>query len=156
TAIAVVGFFAGVIRREPAARFFLLGGVLACVPPCGAVPSIRLLMLASTGAAGLLGIGLVAAWRSTSRARRIGPAALAVLHGPLALLLFALTAASLALIEQRLARASATIDELGLAGERCVVFVQAPLINAYIGMQRDTLGLPNPKHTLTLGTSERP
>ena len=154
---AVVAFSATLLKRERAARFFLVGALLACVPACGTFPSVRLLLLASVGATGFLGMAIVDGWRTGVRSRRAPALILAILHGPLALIQFAASAASLPLLEGRLARASASLDALALGSARCVVYAHAPmLLNGYFGLHRDAAGLPNPAYGITLGASERP
>ncbi|MCC6899380.1 MAG: hypothetical protein IT377_10425 [Polyangiaceae bacterium] len=157
-ALAVAWLFREALAKSASARFFLLSLGFATLPACGTLPAGRLLVLASVAAAGLLGEGLVLASRpGRSRASRVACGLLAVMHGPLAAVAFVGSTFALDAVEQRLGVASADLDALGLQGSSCVVFVHAPmLVNGYLLAQRESRGLPSPRFTLNLSSTDRP
>lgn len=69
-AIAVAAALAP-LRRDPAARFFALGAVLACLPSAGTLPSDRNLFLAGFAAFGLLALVVRRAAEQPSWPRRV-------------------------------------------------------------------------------------
>lgn len=54
TLIAFISIFIPVIRKNPTARFFLLGMIISVIPICATHPSNRLLLIVGFGAMGLM------------------------------------------------------------------------------------------------------
>ncbi len=52
-----------ILRREPLARFWAFGMLLAVIPSCATFPTVRQLFYTSLGSAGLMAILVVHAWR---------------------------------------------------------------------------------------------
>lgn len=108
-----------VLRREPVARTWALGSVLACLPIAGTFPADRLLVFVGVGAAGLVAMVLVdVATRRprASLARRAGAAGLVVIHCVLGPLLLPIRARSM----ETVARSFEHIDR-AVPGDRSIV-----------------------------------
>ncbi len=105
---ALAWLFAPLLRREPAARFFALGGALSLLPICATIPTNRTLPFVSLAAAGVLAIALARHAEGSAPAS----AGVAARRGRFAVLLLGLLAAAHLLVGPLLAPAMALVTRL--------------------------------------------
>jgi hypothetical protein len=151
---------APLLRRDPLARFWAAGMVLAAIPVGATIPMDRLLTFAGIGASGLLAqfLGSVLAAEGTPRGlhwrtpAKVLAWSLVAVHAVLAPIVFPLRAANPLgprWVEQRLyVRLAPGLD----LEDRTVVIVNAPSpVNAsYLILRRELDGLSVPRHTRVL------
>lgn len=159
-ALAAVAL-APLLRRDPVARFFGLGAVLAVIPVCAAFPMSRLTLVPGFGLIGLIA-QLVHAWRERApwlpraRARRWVTATFAVVAGGSHLVLspplLLLAQRQIEVVERETARLDRGLPAAGLDG-RHLVIVNAPdpLLALYLLPQRTTRGDSLPASMVWLG-----
>jgi hypothetical protein len=145
-AVAVLG---PTLRRDPRARRWAAGLVLACVPFCAAFPMERLLFFPSLGWAGLLGLAVAAAAPVSAAPPPVGRAlgALAAVHGPVAALLLLGKTASLPLQGAVFTEAAAAAPrDPALAGHQLVFLNGTDFAPVYLALLRwlDPAGPPAP------------
>lgn len=155
--------FSRLLYRDPLARFWATGMVLAAVPIASTFPGDRLLGFVSIGAMGLVAQFLAAALRQREllgdgRLRRIGAGVLAamllVANVVLAPPLLVLRSRSMVAVGRVLDRAEAGIPREGITGKTLVI-VNTPsdALAAYVQIMRVSRGQPRPAHVLWFATA---
>ena len=149
-----VALFAPLCRRDPLARFFAVGALVAVVPISSTFPADRLLWFVGIGA-----MGLVARWLEL-RPRAWWAAIVAVLlvfiHVVVAAPLLAVRSRSMETVSRPLRRADASIPPYRL-GDGMLVLVNPPsdVFAAYVVILRASEGRPlPPTRWLATGTSD--
>lgn len=161
--LAAIGLAcARLFRRDPLARFFATGMVLAAIPVASTFPADRLLSFVSIGALGLVAQLVAAALGDRAqlgdgRVRRIACVLLAgiliLVHLVLAPPLLVLRARSMVAVARVLDRADAGIPPA--ANGKTVVIVNTPsdALAAYIQIMRASRRLERPAHVYWLATA---
>lgn len=153
--------FAPLLRRERMARFFALGMALAVLPLCSVFPMDRVLMLASFGGVGLIGMFLAgvvdkAAWLPDTKGRRRVAQTVAIvlffIHGVLAPLGLLAESYLPAAFGNELKNTIRSVPiEADLEGrELIVVNMPDAFISSYIPIFRALDGHSVPRHTYAL------
>lgn len=160
--IAIVGLAcARLLRRDPAARFFATGMVLAAVPISSTFPADRLLTFVGLGAMGLVAQLIAAALRhrdqlGTNRLRRalcvIVAVVMILVHLVLAPLLLVLRSRSMIAVGRVIDRADAGIPN---DPARTVIIAAAPsdALAGYTPIMRASRGQVCPPHLYWLATA---
>ena len=158
------------LKQDRRARFWLAGSLMCLLPVASTVPHSRLLIAASLGFAGFLGL-LFAAWRdqalflgeAPTRLRRILTSVilclLMLLQLGLSTLLLPVEMVSLRLAGDSLINSGAKSWKLGgLGPETTPILINPPLSSAggYINAVRDYMGLPVTRNTWLLASGTRP
>ena len=154
------------LRRDARARFWLTGALLCLVPVASTVPHSRLLIAASLGAAGFLGL-LLAAWRQGELARGLMPRFLVApmlglllfLHLGMSALLLPLEVVSMRLLGDTYLNSGARNWQLeALPAGTTPVLINPPLSSAggYINGVRAYYGLPVTAQTWLLASGMKP
>lgn len=150
------------VRRDPRARFFVLGAVLATVPVCAQFPHDRLLPFIGIGGMGLLALllepYLTEAYEGLSRKRRFALAGLTGLHLVLAPVWLPLRVRAPLDIERMVRAGERSIDDSPSVRAKTVVLMNPP-VDAYAGYvppMRAAEQRPRPAaiHWLATGASE--
>lgn len=155
---------ARLLRRDPTARFFATGMLLAALPVASTFPADRLLTFTSLGAMGLLAQLIAAALRrrellGDGRPRRYAAVAIAylmvLLHLVLAPPFLVLRSRSMVAVGRVLDRADASIPA---APGRTVIIAATPsdALVGYVPIMRKSRGQPCPAHLYWLATSTTP
>ncbi|MBA3533073.1 MAG: hypothetical protein H0T73_14205 [Ardenticatenales bacterium] len=141
------------LRAHTLARFWLVGMVLATLPPAASLPANRLLFFVGLGAMGLLALFL-AQWRELMGARWVLARLLAMLHLGLAPLLLPLTAWSPRLFGQIEPAIAALPTDEALV-QQTLVIVNAPTFFAtgYLASIRAFHGQSVPARVRFLGST---
>jgi len=158
TLLVMVLLIAPLWRRDPRARFFTLGALLAVVPVCAQFPHDRLLPFVGIGAMGTIAL-LLQPWlagstQELSRRRRIALAGLLGLHLVLAPIWLPLRVRAPLDIERMVRAGERSIDDSPSVRDKTVVLVNPP-IDAYAGYvppMRASEGRPRPKAVRWLAT----
>ena len=153
-ALAAIAFaLRGVWRRDPAARFFTTGMLLATLPICATSPGDRLLVFVSFGAMGLVAIVIGDA---ATRAERSLAWLFGVLHLAFAPLLLAAKSASVPFALPH-AIADAAVPKTPDVATKTALFLNPPL-DGFAGMliaERVVRGEPHPEAVRTLAGMDR-
>ena len=155
---------ARLLRRDPAARFFATGMLLAAIPVASTFPADRLLTFTSLGAMGLVAqlIGAALCRRELlgdRKPRRIAAASIAyllvLLHLVLAPPFLVLRSRSMVAVARVLDRADASIPA---TTGRTVIIAATPsdALVGYVPIMRASRGQPCPAHLYWLATSTTP
>ena len=150
--------FAPIVKRDPIARFWLLGAALSTLPACGAFTADRLLPWVSMGAMGLTArffryyveeppeAGL---YRHVAR---IGAFCAVAAHLVLGPLLLPLRVTGNVQVSDALERAERSVPSDPSIRERVVVYVNPPAdpFASYVPVQRAVLGVPRAKNQFWL------
>ncbi|HEY5923037.1 MAG TPA: hypothetical protein VIV11_15260 [Kofleriaceae bacterium] len=159
--LAAIGLAcARLLRRDPTARFFATGMLLAAVPVASTFPADRLLTFISIGAMGLVAQLLAAAVRQREllgdgRLRRTAVSAIAVvlfiIHLVLAPPLLVLRSRSMVAVARVLDRAEASVP---FDPTRSVIIAGAPsdALVGYVPITRSSRSAPRPPHIHWLAT----
>ncbi len=161
TLIAITLACARLLRREPTARFFATGMLLAAVPVASTFPADRLLTFTSIGAMGLVAHLLAATFREREligdgRVRRFLVTALALvmvlLHLVLAPPFLVLRSRSMVAVARVLDRAERSVP---FDTSRTVIIASTPsdALGGYIPITRHSRNLPCPPHLYWLSTA---
>jgi hypothetical protein len=138
-------------RRDPMARFFATGLLLAAIPICATFPADRLLLFVGLG-----GMGLVAQLVASAEAvfERRAAVAMLVLHALLAPPLLAVRSRSMATVNAPLDLADRTIPKSADVTGKTVVLVNPPgdLFAAYVITTRIARGEPAPARVRVLSS----
>ncbi len=171
--LAYLGLFVGLmwvawplLKTDRRARFWLLGALLCLVPVASTIPHSRLLIAASVGAAGFLGL-LLQAWRTAglapSGARKAATTVLAailvVLHLGLSALLLPLEMVSMRMVGDNYLNSGAQSWDLSdIPRETTPILINPPLSSAggYINGVRAYQGLPVAAKTWLLASGLQP
>jgi hypothetical protein len=162
TLLVIALLAAPLLRRDPRARFFVLGALLATVPVCAQFPHDRLLPFIGIGGAGLIALllepWLTAAYAELSKKRRFALAGLAGLHLVLAPVWLPLRVRAPLDIERMVRAGERSIDDSPSVRDKTVVLMNPP-VDAYAGYvppMRAAEGRPRPAaiHWLATGASE--
>lgn len=161
--LLLLSAMAPLLRRDPAARFFAAGMVLAAVPVCATLPMDRLLTFAGVGASGLLARFWAFVFSegvdATTDARRRLPLPtkalawfLVAVHAVIAPIVLPFRAASPigpSWVERRLYVRAPLGPSIG---DRTLVVVNAPSVAhaTYVILLRDATGEPVPRYTRVL------
>ena len=155
------------LTREPAARFFALGMILALVPACATFPDDRLLYFAGFGGMGLLALFMTAVWRRvdwvpTSRLRKF-PLSVAVwffvfIHLVFSPLALATTANKVRIFGTIISRAAESLPSEPGVGDQTALIVNTPSVffSIYGPLMQGLEGHEVPGRTLTLGSGIYP
>ena len=154
-----------VLKHDRRARFWLLGALLCLVPVASTVPHSRLLIAASLGAAGFLGL-VFAAWRRGELAQgRLAKTVVSCLLGVLVFLQLGLSALLLPveMVSMRLAgdslvnQGARNWDLASIPTGATPILINPPLSSAggYINGVRDYEGLPVTNNTWLLASGTR-
>jgi hypothetical protein len=155
SAIALVVVLAPpLLRRDPTARFWATGMVLAAVPVAASVPGERLLLGVGVGAAALIA-QLLGTFAERGRAARAGLVTLAAVHVVLAAALLPVRAHSMAVLGSALDAADASLAADADLEGRSVIVVAAPLdiFASYVQVRRAQEGAPRPPRLTWLSTA---
>ncbi len=148
-------------RRDPVARFWTLGLLLATVPISATFPMDRLLVLTGVGAMALVAQLLAHALEDPGAARptrrmavRTAAATLVFVHLVLAPLVLPLRALSVRFLNAWTARATAAIPEGEAVRGKTVVVLRAPADGSvgYTLVERAALGVPGPERLRLLAS----
>jgi hypothetical protein len=162
--IAAVGLAcARLLRREPSARFFATGMLLAAVPVASTFPADRLLGFIGLGAMGLVAqlVGAALTDRGQlgdGRARRGAATAVAglmiLVHAVLAPPLLAVRARTMTTIDRVFERADAGIPRGPEVTTQTVILTGAPsdALAGFLPLLRQSEGTPRPAHLYLLAT----
>jgi hypothetical protein len=162
TLLVIALLAAPLVRRDPRARFFVVGALLATVPVCAQFPHDRLLPFIGIGGAGLIALllepWLTAAYAELSKKRRFALASLAGLHLVLAPVWLPLRVRAPLDIERMVRAGERSIDDSPSVRDKTVVLMNPP-VDAYAGYvppMRAAEGRPRPAaiHWLATGASE--
>jgi hypothetical protein len=156
-----------ILKRDPVARFFCLGMVIALVPSCAAFPDDRLLFFASFGGMGLMAQFLAAVWRRddwvpSSRMRRLPLSVTAwifvLIHLALSPVLLATTASRIDMFGSIVLRAAESVPSDPAVANRVAVIVNTPsaFFSIYGPLMQATHGRHVPSRTLVLGSGIYP
>ena len=140
------------VRRDPVARFFATGMVLAAIPVCSIFPADRLLLFVGVG-----GMGLVAqliASASPGRFARIATGLLVAVHLVLSPPMLAVRSRSNITVRAPTDFADKTIPRTDDIAEKTIVLVDPPndLFAAYVMMTRAALGETRPARMRALAS----
>jgi hypothetical protein len=151
TVALLAATFAGVVRRDPVARFFALGLLFAVVPIASTFPADRLLWFVGVGAMGLLARFFAAPKSWPLRAMAV---LLLLIHVVLAAPLLAIRARSMETVEKPLARANDSLPRTPDVAGKTVVIVNPPadLFVGYVQVTRAARGEPRPARIRWLAT----
>ncbi len=153
------------LKQDRRARFWLLGALLCLLPVASTIPHSRLLIAASLGAAGFLGL-LISAWRNQQLAN-VGPVKVItpVLLGVLLFLQLGLSALLLPLEMVSMRLAGDSLINQGakswaladIPSHAAPILINPPLSSAggYINGVRDYEGLPVTNKTWLLASGTR-
>ncbi|HEX5060917.1 MAG TPA: hypothetical protein VFV99_16230 [Kofleriaceae bacterium] len=154
---------ARLLRRDPTARFFATGMLLAAIPVASTFPADRLLTFVCLGGMGLIAQLLATAVRDRaqlgdSKLRRFGATAVAVLmlvlHLVLAPPFLVLRARSMVAVARVLDRADASIP--GNAHTVLIVTTPSDALVGFVPLMRHSRGQPCPDHLYWLSTATTP
>ncbi len=164
--LAVIGLplLVPLLRRDRRARFWTFGMLLALVPSCVTAPTLRLLIFASLGSAGLLAVFVVRAWRRDAepaawrRVARIVSVPLLLIHLVQAPLGLATTGANMAGVGGLFMKAAASLPSDPAVSAQQAVIVNAPTFfpAALAPVHQALRGRPVPTEILTLATGLDP
>ena len=154
------------LKADRRARFWLLGALLCLVPVASTIPHSRLLIAASVGAAGFLGL-LLQRWRAAGLAQSGLPKALTamvagllvVLHLGLSALLLPLEMVSMRIVgDNYLNRGAESWDLSDIPKNTTPILINPPLSSAggYINGVRAYQGLPVASKTWLLASGLQP
>lgn len=154
------------LKADRRARFWLLGALLCLVPVASTIPHSRLLIAASLGAAGFLGL-LLQRWRAAGLAQSGLPQALTatvagllvVLHLGLSALLLPLEMVSMRIVgDNYLNRGAESWDLSDIPKNTTPILINPPLSSAggYINGVRAYQGLPVASKTWLLASGLQP
>lgn len=158
--LAIMGaLLASLLRRDPRARFFACGALLATVPVCAQFPHDRLLPFIGIGGMGLIALLLEpwlmpSAYAELSRKRRVALAGLAGLHLMLAPVWLPLRVRAPLDIERMVRAGERSIDDSPSVRDKTVVLMNPP-VDAYAGYVppiRAAEGRPRPAAVRWLAT----
>jgi hypothetical protein len=142
TVLAFVALFAPLCRRDPLARFFAVGTLLAVVPVCSTFSADRLLWFVGIGAMGLIARFIA----ETPRAWWSYPVVslLVFIHVVLAAPLLALRSRSMITVGTPVIRANDSLPPSAALGGRTVVMVNpaSDLFAGYVTIYRGAIGQP--------------
>nr|MCH9684354.1 hypothetical protein [Deltaproteobacteria bacterium] len=146
-----------VLRREPVARMWALGSVLACVPIAGTFPADRLLLFVGVGAMGLVAM-VIADTLSRARVptgRRAVVLALLVVHGVLGPLLLPIRTRSMETVARSFEPLDRAVPTTATARDQPLVVVVAPNdgLVSYLPVMRSARGQPYPRSMRLLASS---
>jgi hypothetical protein len=132
------------VRRDPRARFFATGMLLAVVPVCSTFPADRLLFFVGVGAMGLIALWIAEAPRNLFGVTGVG--LLLLVHLVLALLLAPLRARSMVSVDQPLERVDASLPMTADMAQKTIVLVNPPadFFAGYLPIRRAALDEPRP------------
>jgi hypothetical protein len=160
-ALALIAFAcARLLRRDPIARFFATGMLLAAIPVASTFPADRLLGFVCLGGMGLVAQLLAAAVRDRARLgdgkpRRFGAVAIALLmlvvHLVLAPPFLMLRSRSMVAVARVLDRADASIP--GDASTVIIAATPSDALVGYVPLMRRSRGQPCPQRLYWLATS---
>jgi hypothetical protein len=162
--VVPVVLFAPLVRREPVARFFALGGLLALVPVSAMVPSDRLLTYAGFGGMGLLAMFLASLRREPTGdaaaflakrppwPRRAIGGVLILVHLVIAPLNLLMAAKTFRLVGQVLDSAMDSFPSDEAIRDQTVVIVLSPsgFLSVHAPLHYALQGLPVPRRATTL------
>lgn len=166
--LAIIGLvLAPLVKRDPVARFWMVGMVLSLPPACAAYPSGRLLLFAGIGGMGLLAQFVAAVVENVDRPpgrlwRRLPTDALCValvfIHLVMAPRGLVRAAGSFKGTGRELARAAASLPSDFAATFQTTVIVSTPAyaVFTYSSLMRFVQGDPLRGRTLVLGSANRP
>ncbi len=154
TSLVLALGFVGVWRRDPVARFFATGVVLATVPICSTFPADRLLFFVGVGAMGLVAQLLVGGGRWPVR---VLATIYVIVHLVMAPPLLAIRSRSMLSVEAPLARAERSIPWAPSVRNQTVVLVNPPadLFVGYVLLTRRAQGTPEPERLRWLSATPR-
>lgn len=162
TAVAVLGLAHVLLRRDPVARFWMIGMLLSSCAVAASVPGERLLLVPSIGGAALLAKLMLALYdrlRASDGALSPKLAAralivLAVVHGPASLAGLPPRAAQMHVLRGAIEHAGAKLAS-GSDARRDVVILAAPvdIFASYQQIERIARGVPHPAHVNWLATA---
>jgi hypothetical protein len=158
--VSLVGFalgFARIVYRDPVARFWATGMVLAAIPIASTFPADRLLGFVSIGAMGLVAQLVAAALHEREllgdgRLRRVGGAVLAIVLVLMNLVLspplLVLRSRSMVAVGRVLDRGDAGIPRDASIAGKTVIAVNPPsdALAGYMQIMRASRGQPRPAH----------
>ncbi|NVB81768.1 MAG: hypothetical protein HOV81_25460, partial [Kofleriaceae bacterium] len=164
TLVAIGLSCARLLRRDPVARFFATGMLLAAVPVASTFPADRLLVFIGVGGMGLVAQLLAAAFRQRDllgdgRARRVAIGGVAIgmvlVHLVLAPPLLVLRSRSMVAVGRVLDRADAGIPHGADIAEKTVIITSTPsdALAAYVPIMRQSRREIRPAHLYWLATS---
>ena len=153
--------FWGLLKRDPVARFWALGAVLAAIPVCAQVPADRLLLFVGVGAMGLLARFFADVFRPGSAARwpiKVLALGLCVVHLVLGPLLLPLRCRAGGDIARMIEPADRTVPDDPGVRDKTVVLVNPPhdALAGYLPTLRAAAGRPRPAHLHWLATAGSP
>ena len=143
------------LGRDPVARFWWLGTLLAVLPVTASFPSDRLLLLVNVGAMAIVARALRAAWPEPAtrlpRGRALA-AALVLAHGVLAPLLLPWRARQMQQLGAATEDAFACLESIEHLEARTLVVLGAPadFFVSYLQVERGVRGVPRPEHVYWL------
>jgi len=164
TLVAIALACARLLRRDPTARFFATGMLLAAVPVATTFPADRLLSFIGLGALGLLAQLFAAALRDREllgdcRVRRLFATvivlALVLVHVVLSPPLLVLRSRSMVAVARVIDRADAGIPHDSSIANKTVIITAAPsdALAGYVPVMRVSRGQPRPAHLFWLSTA---
>ncbi|UCE60196.1 MAG: hypothetical protein JSU63_00310 [Phycisphaerales bacterium] len=165
--VLIAAVLAPLIRRDPVARFWTVGMLLALVPACAVYPSARLLFFVGIGGMGLLAQLLAAILRNEERMRRgtwlrlparVLCAILIVIHLGLAPRALARMPGLFKEFDHTLAQAEASIPSDAASLFQTVLLVNTPTFSmvTYSGLKRVLNGTAHPVRAVVLGSGIHP
>jgi hypothetical protein len=143
---------APLVRRDPRARFFATGLLLAAVPICSTFTADRLLLFTGIGGMGLVAMFLASA---VTRGERALAWVLVVVHVVLAPLFLLARSRSMLTVDGPLQFADSTIPRTQDVATKTVVLVNPPsdvLGTVFLDPRRVALGIPFPARTRILAS----
>lgn len=154
TVLAFAALFAPLCRRDPLARFFAVGALLALVPVCSTFSADRLLWFVGVGAMGLVARFIEQAPRAAWSYAVVS--LLLLLHVVLAAPLLALRSRSMDTVKRPLMRANDSLPPSAALRGRTIVAVNpaSDLFAGYVTIYRGARGEPlGPMRWLATGGS---
>jgi hypothetical protein len=163
--LVAIGFAcARLLRRDPTARFFATGMVLAAIPVATTFPADRLLSFIGLGGMGLVAQLLAAAFRDRQqlgdgRVRRVAAMIVAlvmvVFHLVLAPPLLVMRSRSMVAVARVIDRADAGIPHDPSITDKTVIITAAPsdALAGYVPVMRISRNQPRPAHLYWLSTA---
>jgi hypothetical protein len=142
TVLAFVALFTPLCRRDPLARFFAVGTLLAVVPVCSTFPADRLLWFVGIGAMGLIARFIELAPRAWWSYAVVS--LLVLLHVVLAVPLLALRSRSMVTVATPVLRANDSLPSTAALAGRTVVMANtaSDLFGGYVTIYRGAIGEP--------------
>jgi hypothetical protein len=176
--VSVLGLAHVLLRRDPIARFWMIGMVLSACAVAASVPGERLLLVPSVGGAAMMARLLLAlrdlaareparelvddprhsASHQASIPRRIAAVsllALALVHGPASLVGLPSRAAAMQTLGAAIERADSGVPRDPSVRDKTVLIVNAPFdaLVSYVQVARAAAGVPRPAHLQWLSTA---